>query len=146
MNSRQLYLNWDEVRTIETLLKQMRKIVPGPLSGVLDMPAHGTIAWNPLGIAISYDSPETGIPDGAAEQLDNVIAAGTSEWGLAAPAPDAPVELEAQREALVTALEMLKHADGCYCEAAFAGPGTIVGHTHECEAAREALARAKGDA
>jgi len=37
------------------------------------------------------------------------------------------------------ALRGLMHADGCYCDAAFAGPGQHPRHTDECEAARAAL-------
>ena len=44
---------------------------------------------------------------------------------------------------LIGALEALKHDDGCYCEAAFAGPGCHPRHSPECEAACEALAAAK---
>ena len=47
---------------------------------------------------------------------------------------------------LTEALESLQHGDGCYCDAAFAGPGTIVRHTDECEVARAALAKARGEA
>jgi hypothetical protein len=46
-------------------------------------------------------------------------------------------------ENLTRALEALKHADGCYCEAAFAPPGTHVRHTEQCEDARFALEQAQ---
>jgi len=45
---------------------------------------------------------------------------------------------------LLEALKGLQHADGCYCEAAFAPPGTIVAHTDECLAALDAISKAEG--
>ena len=49
-------------------------------------------------------------------------------------------------DALARALEAMKHGDGCYCEAAFSGPGCHPRHSPECEAARDALARYEGEA
>ena len=46
---------------------------------------------------------------------------------------------------LVGALEAFMHDDGCFCDAAFAGPGTIVRHSDECIAACSALAKARGE-
>jgi cell division septum initiation protein DivIVA len=54
--------------------------------------------------------------------------------------------LRARAEAMRSALEGLKHADGCYCDAAFAMPGTIVKHYDECLAAQAALATDAGKA
>lgn len=57
------------------------------------------------------------------------------------------VELQAANRELVEALESFKHADGCYCEAAFSGPnGTQPRHSPECEKARAILAKHKGAA
>lgn len=55
-------------------------------------------------------------------------------------------ELLAERDALRDALESLKHADGGYCEAAFAmHDGSHPRHSSECVAARATLAiSAKG--
>jgi DNA anti-recombination protein RmuC len=53
-------------------------------------------------------------------------------------------ELQARCATLRSALEGLKHADGCYCDAAFAMPGTIVKHYDECLAAQAALATDTG--
>lgn len=57
------------------------------------------------------------------------------------------VKLEAANKELVEALESFKHADGCYCEAAFSMPnGTQPRHTPECENARAIIAKNKGAA
>jgi len=45
----------------------------------------------------------------------------------------------AEAERLRGALEAFRHGDGCFCEAAFAGPGTIPRHSPECIEARAAL-------
>ena len=46
---------------------------------------------------------------------------------------------------LLEALEAFMHDEGCFCEAAFAGPGTIVRHSDECIAACSAIAKARGE-
>ena len=61
-------------------------------------------------------------------------------------AKDTIAQLKGINDDLLTALESFKHADGCYCEAAFAPPGVPVRHTDECEFARAAIAKAKGGA
>jgi len=68
--------------------------------------------------------------------LDNLALdiSGADMARLFAAAPD-----------LLRALMMLMHGDGCFCEASFAGPGTIVSHTPECKAAMLAIARARGE-
>lgn len=52
------------------------------------------------------------------------------------------VGIEAQ---LLGALKSLRHGDGCFCDAAFAGPGTTVTHSPECIAARVAIKAAAGE-
>ena len=48
---------------------------------------------------------------------------------------------------LLAALEGRQHADGCYCEAAFAmNDGSHPQHSPECMAAMYAIAKAKGEA
>ena len=55
--------------------------------------------------------------------------------------------LKAQRDALLAALEALKHGDGCFCEAAFSPPGCHPSHGKECQNACAAIAKAtKGTA
>jgi hypothetical protein len=45
---------------------------------------------------------------------------------------------------LEAACESLKHADGCWCEASFAMPGTIVSHSDECLAMQAVIAKLSG--
>lgn len=55
------------------------------------------------------------------------------------------IDLESHRDIvqrLVDALNQFKHADGCFCEAAFAPSGCHVRHSDECEAAMKALSDA----
>lgn len=47
--------------------------------------------------------------------------------------------LRARCAAMRTALENLKHVDGCYCEASFSGPGCHPRHSPECVSATRAL-------
>ena len=45
---------------------------------------------------------------------------------------------------LVAALDGLRHADGCWCDAAFAMPDTVVSHSAECISAQAAIAKMEG--
>ena len=47
--------------------------------------------------------------------------------------------LTQERDRLRTALENLKHADGCYCEASFSPIGCHPRHSAECQQAQQAL-------
>ena len=58
---------------------------------------------------------------------------------------DEIISMFRQRKELLEALENLKHDDGCFCDASFAGPGTIVRHSDECMAAMDAIAKARGE-
>lgn len=53
---------------------------------------------------------------------------------------DANARLIAAAPRLLAALEALRHADGCFCDAAFVMSGAIVRHSDECEAAQDAIA------
>jgi len=55
-------------------------------------------------------------------------------------ASDGSALIDAVREAR-EALKLLKHADGCYCEASFSGPDCHPRHSPECEKAKDALAK-----
>jgi hypothetical protein len=55
--------------------------------------------------------------------------------------------LMASAPELLEALEGLAHADGCYCDAAFSmSDGSHPSHAPECQKARAAIAKAKGEA
>lgn len=49
-----------------------------------------------------------------------------------------------QRDALLAALKEFRHADGCFCEASFVGPGSgHPSHSPECQSACAAVALAE---
>ena len=67
------------------------------------------------------------------------------KWPYDVQLPDVGfVEANDVVEDLLEALKALQHADGCYCDAAFAMPDTIVSHSDECDAALAAIAKAEG--
>ena len=102
-------------------------------------------------LAYYYSFDETGV-----EEIDNVLAAvawagkayhNTSDWNdtdieetsVADQIQAAAGDAAAKFKGLCAALESLKHSDGCYCEAAFSGPGCHPAHSPECIAARDAI-------
>jgi hypothetical protein len=74
----------------------------------------------------------------------NQIAIIPDDWYIG-PLVRENARLIAAAPDLLAALKSFRHADGCFCEAAFAGSGTIVRHTAECEAACAAIEKAEND-
>lgn len=71
--SRQIYLDWDELRAIETMIAALRAAFDKGDGTIATR--FGTVTWHPKGIALSLPDVPSGVTDDIAEILDARIKA-----------------------------------------------------------------------